>query len=108
MDAVEEECGCRFEALGLMGRVRDELVEKGEKHLLFPLLHMLERNWACIGEDIEDASSGGTGIQGVEEAVRRTVRYLIDVGVLPRLANGKGNDERAAQGGGMLQDRRGI
>lgn len=106
---MEEECGCRFEALGWMGRVRDRLVEKGEKkHLLFPRLHMLERHGGCIGEDIEDASGGGTGSQGVEEAVRRTVRYLIDVGVLPRLANGQGNDERAAQGGGVLQDRRGI
>lgn len=74
-------------------------MEIGEKkHLLFPLLHMLERKGGCIGEDIEDASGGGTGTQGVEEAVRRTVRYLIDVGVLSRLANGKGNDECCAGG----------
>ncbi|KAL2049494.1 hypothetical protein ABVK25_010289 [Lepraria finkii] len=81
---LEEDFGYPFEALGQeewMSRLRERIIERQEGHLLFPLLHVLERDGGCVGEKM------GLGVEavsrGVKEAVRRNVRYLIDVGFLP-------------------------
>ena len=81
-ELLEEEFGYRFEALGKeewMVRLRERVTAIGEKHMLFPLLHILERDGGCIGEKFE-----GIGhVEKVKQAVRSNVRYLIDVGFMP-------------------------
>ncbi|CAG8949077.1 hypothetical protein HYFRA_00002206 [Hymenoscyphus fraxineus] len=64
-------------------RIRSEIRSCGEGHRLFPLLHMLEG-------DIGRTDPGGSisklagNTQRVMEAVRSNVRYLIEVGFLPK------------------------
>ena len=69
-----------------MARLRDRVLEHGDTHLLFPLLHVLERDSGRLGE--EQASSSSSPIKeatpSVKEAVERNVRYLIDIGFLPK------------------------
>ena len=82
---LEEEFGYRFEALAhdeWLGKLRSKVVESGEGHLLFPLLHVLEKDGGRIGEEKDVA--GGFPSWGVREAVGRNVRHLIDIGFLPR------------------------
>ena len=83
-DVVAGVYGMGFEALGQeewMSRLRNKVLESGEKHLLFPLLHVLERDGGCIGEE-EVGSMVGASL-GVKEVAERNVRYLIGVGFLP-------------------------
>ena len=81
-DVVAEVYGMAFKALGQeewMSRLRDKVLEKGDTHLLFPLLHVLERDGGCIGEE----ASPMAATPGVKEVVEKNVRYLIGVGFLP-------------------------
>ena len=76
--------GYRFEALGQeewMTRLKDKIMDTQEDHMLFPLLHVLERDGRCVGEKLEQSDAYDPG--AVIEAVRRNVGYLIDVGFLP-------------------------
>ena len=65
--------------------LRSRIFQVGESHLLFPLLHILERDGGAVGEDdaglrmTEEARS-----TKVAEAVSKNVEYLIRVGFLPR------------------------
>lgn len=71
-----------FEALGQeewMSRLREEILSSGEEHLLFPLLHVLERDGGCLG----DKASSMSSTPRVKEAFEKNVRYLISVGFLP-------------------------
>ena len=64
-----------------MARLRNCVLERGDAHLLFPLLHVLERDGGCLGEEV---SSPMEATAGVKEAVEKNVRYLIDAGFLPQ------------------------
>ena len=82
-DVVADVYGMGFEALGQeewMSRLRDKVLERGEKHLLFPLLHVLERDGGCIGKE---EAKPMVATAGIKEVVERNVRYLIGVGFLP-------------------------
>ena len=66
-------------------RLRNQIFQVGESHLLFPLLHILDRDGGAIGED--DARSGMTEegrSASVAAAVSKNVEFLIRVGFLPR------------------------
>ena len=81
-DVVADVYGMAFEALGQaewMSRLRDKVLESGDTHLLFPLLHVLERDGGCLGEE----ASPMAATAGVKEAVEKNVRHLIGVGFLP-------------------------
>ncbi len=81
-DIVADVYGMAFEALGQdewMSRLRDKVLESGDTHLLFPLLHVLERDGGCLGE----AASPMAATAGVNEVVEKNVRHLIGVGFLP-------------------------
>ena len=81
-DVVADVYGMAFEALGQdewMSRLRDKVLEIGETHLLFPLLHVLERDGGCLGEE----ASLMAATAGIKEVVEKNVRHLIGVGFLP-------------------------
>ena len=81
-DVVADVYGMAFEALGQgewMSRLRDKVLESGDTHLLFPLLHVLERDGGCLGEE----ASPMAATAGIKEVVEKNVRHLIDVGFLP-------------------------
>lgn len=82
-----------FEALGQaewMTRLKNMVLERGESHLLFPLLHILETEGGEIGEErkgkvgmnVDDA-----GREMMKEAIRANVRWLRGQGFLPRGTN---------------------
>ena len=82
-DVVAAEYGMAFESRGQdegMARLRDRVLERGDAHLLFPLLHVLERDGGCLGEEAGPMEATA----GVKEAVEKNVRYLIDAGFLPK------------------------
>ena len=87
---LTSEYGYRLEPLPqpeFLSRLRSHILGVGEQHLLYPLLHILERNGGCIGEDIvADGSPASMDDKSrrVEEAVRSNVDFLIRVGFLPR------------------------
>ncbi|KAK0512500.1 hypothetical protein JMJ35_005628 [Cladonia borealis] len=81
-DVVADVYGMAFEALGQdewMSRLRDKVLESGDTHLLFPLLHVLERDGGCLGEE----ASPMAATAGIKVVVEKNVRHLIDVGFLP-------------------------
>ena len=81
-DVVADVYGMAFEALGQeewMCRLRDKVLETGDTHLLFPLLHVLERDGGCLGEE----ASPMAATAGIKEVVEKNVRHLIEVGFLP-------------------------
>ena len=80
-DVVADVYGMAFEALGQdewMSRLRDKVLESGDTHLLFPLLHVLERDGGCLGEEVAPVAATA----GIKEVVEKNVRHLIDVGFL--------------------------
>ena len=92
------ELGYQFQGRGFeewMGRLRGMVLERGEKHLLFPLLHILEREGDCVGEEVAP-HRGKNGVvmfptaasTRMKEVVKRNVKYLIDVGFLPAPTKG--------------------
>ena len=81
-DIVADVYGMAFEALRQdewMNRLRDKVLESGDTHLLFPLLHVLERDGGCLGEE----ASPMAATAGIKKVVEKNVRHLIDVGFLP-------------------------
>lgn len=64
-------------------RLEAAILTKGESHLLFPLLHTLERSAGKIGSKDVPSSSSIQDSGRVKEAMRANVRHLIDVGFLP-------------------------
>ncbi|KAL2043784.1 hypothetical protein N7G274_003303 [Stereocaulon virgatum] len=79
--------GYRFEALEQeewMTRLKNKIMETQENHMLFPLLHILERDGRSVGEKLEQSDEYDPG--AVVEAVRKNVEYLIGVGFLPAAA----------------------
>lgn len=81
-DVVADVYDTAFEALGQdewMNRLRDKVLESGDVHLLFPLLHVLERDGGCLGEK----ASPMAATAGVKEAVEQNLRHLIGAGFLP-------------------------
>ena len=101
---LREEFGYALEPVGYemwMDRLRTSVTEKQEKHGLFLLLHVLERDGGRLGEEIVDggwAEEGGEVVSsrrdGVREAVKKNVEYLIEVGFLPRRGSAEGSGER--------------
>lgn len=79
-----------------LSRLRSRIFQVGESHCLFPLLHILERDGGSVGEEYVpvkgsmdvDMEGSGKGEEVMEEAVRRNVEYLIQVGFLPRAGRG--------------------
>lgn len=86
-----------------LSRLRSRIFQVGEGHLLFPLLHILERDGGAVGEEEEEEEEGLTDGNEtgdgkvvkkvdkvevekveVEEAVKKNIEYLIRVGFLPR------------------------
>ena len=65
-------------------RLRSRIFQVGESHLLFPLLHILERDGGSVGED--DAGPRMTEARSakVAKAVSKNVEYLVKVGFLPK------------------------
>ena len=57
------------------------ILAKGESHLLFPLLHTLEKSAGKIGSK-EAPNNSIKSCDRVKDAVRANVRHLIDVGFL--------------------------
>lgn len=62
-----------------ISRLRAKVMESGEAHLLYPLLHVLERDGGCIGEEVPPMPA----TSGIKQVVEKNVRYLIGVGFLP-------------------------
>lgn len=71
-----------------LSRLRSQIFQVGECHLLFPLLHILERDGGSIGEE-DDVGLPETSV-AVEEAVTKNIDYLVQVGFLPS-AGGSGD-----------------
>ena len=66
-------------------RLRSRIFQVGESHLLFPLLHILERDGGAVGEDDAGLRMMEEGRSArVVEAVSKNVEFLIRVGFLPR------------------------
>lgn len=87
-EILKEEFGYSLEGLGQeewMASLRDKVLEKQEAHMLYPLLHVLERDGACIGEK----AVAGTDGDRTKRAFSRNVRHLIDVGFFPKPAEKK-------------------
>ena len=63
-----------------LSRLLARVVDVGETHGLYPLLHILERDEGWVGEVIGE---GMEASGGVLEAVARNVEFLIGVGFLP-------------------------
>ncbi|KAL8802063.1 MAG: hypothetical protein Q9182_004076 [Xanthomendoza sp. 2 TL-2023] len=63
-----------------VGKLRACVLDNAEGHVLFPLLHTLERDGGSIGE-VMDTVPGS--VRNCREEVRRNLRYLVQVGFLP-------------------------
>ena len=66
-----------------VSRLRQAISIKQEKHVMFPLLYMLETNNETIG--VPNGPSHTTA--GVQEAIEANIAHLIKVGFLPRPAS---------------------
>ncbi|KAL9047247.1 MAG: hypothetical protein Q9214_000130 [Letrouitia sp. 1 TL-2023] len=79
---LEEEFGWSLQPLTgeiWMENLRRCILEAGEKHLLFPLLHVLERDGRRVG----DQGPPPCAKKVTKDLIRNNVRHLINVGVLP-------------------------
>ncbi len=68
-----------------LARLRARVFRVGESHLLFPLLHILDRDGGSVGEEVGECTAGMMGSgeeEKVLEAVRKNVEFLIHVGFL--------------------------
>lgn len=82
-EILKEEFGYELRGLGQeewMARLRGRVLEGQEAHMLFPLLHVLERDGACVGEK----AVSGTEVDVTRQVFSRNVRYLIGVGFFPK------------------------
>ncbi|KAL9610231.1 MAG: hypothetical protein Q9167_005053 [Letrouitia subvulpina] len=79
---LEDEFGWSLQPLTgeiWMESLRRRILEAGEKHLLFPLLHVLERDGRRVGDQGLPPSARHV----TTNVIGNNVRYLIDVGFLP-------------------------
>ena len=70
-------------------RLKTKITEKRDEHLLFPLLHVLERDGSCIGGEKSLPMGKGQVQQEPDKgrvirAVEQNVRFLIQAGFLPK------------------------
>jgi amino acid adenylation domain-containing protein/thioester reductase-like protein len=87
-ELLERDFGFGLVGLGYeewMGRLRGAIMQGREEHLLFPLLHVLERDGGKVGSS-EVPALAGQKVEAMRAVMRRNVRHLIDVGFLPRSA----------------------
>jgi amino acid adenylation domain-containing protein/thioester reductase-like protein len=94
-DLLRSEFGYELVGMGWeewMERLKGRVVKEGEGHLLFPLLHVLEREGGRIGGEVEEeeedkvpAVSVAAPLENLRmrDVMARNVRHLIDVGFLP-------------------------
>lgn len=85
---IDEMFMCHLEALPeteWLRRLRLQVMDVGESHLLFPLLEILEREGGNIGEvkATLEASSDKETYDDAMAVIKRNLEYLIDVGFLP-------------------------
>jgi amino acid adenylation domain-containing protein/thioester reductase-like protein len=65
-----------------LSRIRQDVAVKQDKHVMFPLMYMLEALDEPIG--VENGPCEST--PGVQAAIRANIEYLIDIGFLPKPA----------------------
>ncbi|KAL9602563.1 MAG: hypothetical protein Q9219_001707 [cf. Caloplaca sp. 3 TL-2023] len=78
--ASEGHPSVKLERLGYedwMARLKGMVLEKGERHLLFPLLETLELEGSCIGDEGYESRKEESAIK---EAVKKNLESLINVG----------------------------
>ena len=83
---LREDFGFELEALRYdqwMVRLKAAIMEKREKHVLFPLLHVLEKDGNSIGGSEAPRNLGQARGSRALEAVRSNVKYLIETTFLP-------------------------
>ncbi|KAL8742688.1 MAG: hypothetical protein Q9190_004870 [Brigantiaea leucoxantha] len=81
-ELLRTEFGYRLEGMDgnrWMAKLTEQILETQEKNLLFPLLHVLERDGRCLG--VREKPASGNRIP--MDVVRSNIRYLINVGFLP-------------------------
>ena len=86
---VVRDCGYELEPLGRdtwMKRIKSVVEKGGEKHTLYPLIHVLERE---VAEPVADDAfhtypTDDAEVEVVKGVIRGNVSYLADVGFLPR------------------------
>lgn len=86
-ELLRGEFGYALEALPFkewMGCLKSAILEKQEKHLLFPLLHVMETDGAAIGSPAKPVGLTKDSTERVKNAVRSNVRYLIQAGFMPK------------------------
>ncbi|KAI4211017.1 MAG: hypothetical protein LQ351_006137 [Letrouitia transgressa] len=79
---LDEEFGWSLQPLTgeiWMETLKKRILELGEKHLLFPLLYVLERDGRCVGVQRPPPCAKKV----TPDVIRNNVRYLINVGILP-------------------------
>lgn len=67
-----------------MTRLKAAILEKRERHALFPLLHVLEKDGYTLGSVQAPRSLRPDRIRRVHDAVRSNIRYLINKAFLPK------------------------
>ena len=97
-ETVQRVYGKRFDALPgtiWMQKLKAKAIEQGERSLLFPVLHLLEKDMGHIGVDVEPNIKNG--VEGslqenhvedngrMEGLVEGNLRWLIKTGVLPAI-----------------------
>ncbi|KAI4120892.1 MAG: hypothetical protein LQ338_006699 [Usnochroma carphineum] len=66
-----------------LSRLRGKVIESGEKHVLFPLLDVLERSGDEVGEKIWPHADHVAGVGEMKEVVESNLRYLIETDFMP-------------------------
>lgn len=90
-EILNEEFGYSLKGLGeeeWRACLKEKVLEKQEAHMLYPLLHVLERDGACVGEK----AVTGTEVDRTRRAFCRNVRYLVEIGFFPKPAGRKDED----------------
>ena len=89
---VEDFFGTRLEALDAtvwIRRLKQRVLEVGEKHLLFPLLDVLERDGCSIGDpgvccaENVNPQASEHALEDTVAVVRRNLEYLVSIGFFP-------------------------
>jgi thioester reductase-like protein len=70
-------------------KMRMSIEEKGEKHLLWPLLFMLENGESLLGIEVKPEFRGCERTTEISAAIKANIEYLIHLGYLPEPGGGK-------------------
>ena len=97
-ETVQRVYGKRFDALPgtiWMQKLKAKAIEQGERSLLFPVLHLLDKDMGQIGVDAEPNIMNGVQgslqekhveeTKGMEGLVEGNLRWLIKTGILPAI-----------------------